>query len=257
MIDSHCHLAGEEFEADLPAVVDRARAAGVTAALVIVAAGDRAEARRVARVHDVWPETRCSAGIHPHQASEFGQDAERGVAVVRAAATELGAVAIGEIGLDYHYDFSPRSLQQQVFRAQLRLARELQRPVIIHTREATDDTFAILREESPGVPVVFHCFTGSMDMARTALDIGAWLSFAGIVTFPRANELREVAKVVPADRFLVETDAPYLAPVPHRGQRNEPAYVARVVEMLAEIRGTTAAAVAAQTTDNFSKLFGG
>jgi TatD DNase family protein len=256
MIDSHCHLAGEEFEADLPAVVERARAAGVTAALVIVAAGDREESSRVGRVRDLWPETRFATGIHPHQASEFGQDADGGASIVRAAVAELGAVAIGEIGLDYHYDFSPRVLQQEVFRAQLRLAGELRRPIIIHTREATDDTFAILREENPGVPVLFHCFTGSMDMARTALDRGAWLSFAGIVTFPKASELRDVAKMVPPDRFLVETDAPYLAPVPHRGKRNEPAYVPRVVEMLAEIRGTTAAAVAAQTTETFSKLFG-
>ena len=164
---------------------------------------------------------------------------------------ELAAVAIGEIGLDYHYDFSPRFLQQEVFRAQLRLARELERPVIIHTREATDDTFAILREESAGVPVVFHCFTGGMEMARAALDVGAWLSFAGIVTFPNARELRDVARMVPADRFLVETDSPYLAPVPFRGKRNEPAFVAKVVEGLAAVRGAPVEEIAAQSTANY------
>jgi TatD DNase family protein len=256
MIDSHCHLAGPEFEADLPAVVERARAAGVTSALVILSAGDRAELRRAERVSDVWPDVRFSAGIHPHQAGEHAGDVDAGLALVDAALAERRAVAIGEIGLDYHYDFSPRDVQQEVFRRQLRFARDRNLPIIIHTREATDDTFAILREESPGVPVVFHCFTGSIDMARMVLDIGAWVSFAGIVTFPKAGELREVAKQVPADRFLVETDAPYLAPVPHRGKRNEPAHVARVVEMLAEIRGVTAAEVAAQTTASFSTLFG-
>ena len=256
MIDSHCHLAGDEFDADLPDVVERARAAGVSAALVILAAGDRAEAERAQRVRELWPAVMFSTGIHPHQAGEYAGHADAGQAVVRAAVAEHGAVAIGEIGLDYHYDFSPRPVQQDVFRAQLRLARELTRPVIIHTREATDDTFAILREEDPGVPIVFHCFTGSMDMARAALDLGAWLSFAGIVTFPKAQDLREVARMVPIDRLLVETDSPYLAPVPHRGKRNEPALVARVVEMIAEIRGATAAEISGQTAGNCRKLFG-
>jgi TatD DNase family protein len=256
MIDSHCHLAGEEFEADLPAVVERARAAGLTSALVILSAGDQAELRRAHRVVEVWPAVRFSVGIHPHQAGEYADDMDAGLTQVDTTAAERRVVAIGEIGLDYHYDFSPREVQQEVFRRQLRLARDRRLPVIIHTREATDDTFAILREENPGVPVVFHCFTGTIDMARAALDIGAFLSFAGIVTFPKAAELREVAKMVPDDRFLIETDAPYLAPVPHRGKRNEPAWVARVAEMLAEIRTTTAARVAELTTRNCATLFG-
>ena len=223
---------------------------------MILSAGNTAEAERARRVKDAWPDIRFSVGIHPHEARAHAADVEAGVALVDAALAENRAVAIGEIGLDYHYDFSPRAVQQEVFRRQLGLARDRQLPIIIHTREATDDTFAILREENPAVPVVFHCFTGSIDMARTALDIGAFLSFAGIVTFPKATELREVAKMVPDDRFLIETDAPYLAPIPHRGKRNEPAWVARVAEMLAEIRVTTAARVAELTTRNCATLFG-
>ena len=225
-------------------------------ALVILAADDQAELQRAQRVSDMWPAVRFSVGIHPHQAGAHARDVDGGVALVGAAVAQRNAVAIGEIGLDYHYDFSPRDVQQQVFRRQLQLARERRLPVIIHTREATDDTFAILREESPGVPVVFHCFTGSMAMARVALEMGASLSFAGIVTFPKAAELREVARMAPAERYLIETDAPYLAPVPHRGKRNEPAFVSRVAEMMAEIRATTPAEVDAQTTRNFSTLFG-
>ncbi|MGH9373172.1 MAG: TatD family hydrolase [Vicinamibacterales bacterium] len=256
MIDSHCHLAGDEFEADLPAVVERARAAGVSGALVILAAGDGAEAQRAARVRELWPDVRFSVGIHPHQAGEYAADIEAGISVVGVAVTRHGAVAVGEIGLDYHYDFSPRVVQQEVFRRQLHLARERQLPVVIHTREATDDTFDILKTDGAGVRTVFHCFTGTPTMAERALEIGAWLSFAGIVTFPKATALQDVARMVPADRFLVETDAPYLAPVPHRGKRNEPAFVARVVEVVAQVRGESAARIAEQATDNFTTVFG-
>ena len=168
-----------------------------------------------------------------------------------------GAVALGEIGLDYHYDFSPRdrfSRRSSGGSSSWRAKRDL--PVIIHTREATDDTFRILRDDAAGLRVVFHCFTGGMEMARAALDLGAWLSFAGIVTFPKAGELREVARMVPPDRFLVETDSPYLAPVPFRGKRNEPAFVAKVVESLAAVRGTTAEEIAGQSTANFHAVIG-
>ena len=164
--------------------------------------------------------------------------------------------AIGEIGLDYHYDFAPRDVQQQVFREQIRLAHRLKRPIVIHTREAEDDTFRILTEERASeIGGVFHCFTGDRDMARRALDIGFHLSLAGIVTFPRALELKEVARMVPLDRLLVETDSPFLAPVPHRGNRNEPAHVARVAEVIAELRNTSAEAVAKATGENFGRLF--
>jgi TatD DNase family protein len=258
MIDSHCHLAGDEFAADLDAVVSRARAAGVTGALCILAAGDGAESRRAATVRQAWPGIRFAAGIHPHQAGEFAGQLEHANETVRRAVEEHRACAIGEIGLDYHYDLSPRGVQQDVFRAQVGLAVELGLPVIIHTREATDDTFQILREAGGGqVRGVFHCFTGDDDMARAAFDLDFYLSFAGIVTFPRAEGIREVARLAPAGRFLTETDAPYLAPVPYRGRRNEPAYVAEVVAKLAEIRGAPAADVAAQVTSNFKTLFSG
>ena len=172
--------------------------------------------------------------------------------VTRAHAAAFQACGIGEIGLDYHYDFAPRDAQQAVFAAQLALAREQRLPVIIHTREATDDTFAILKNEGD-VRGVFHCFTGDTAMARRALDIGFYLSFAGIVTFPKAGDLRDAAEGRPRDRLLIETDSPYLAPVPHRGKRNEPAYVGRVLESLAAVRGEAAADLEAQVTAQFCK----
>jgi TatD DNase family protein len=255
VIDSHCHLAGSEFEADLEAVIDRARAAGLRGALVILSAGDRDEAGRAGRVHRLWPEVTFSVGIHPHQAGEHA-DLAAAVSLVGAELAERSAVALGEIGLDYHYDFSPRDVQQEIFRRQLRLARERQLPVIIHTREAEDDTFQILSEEADGLRVVFHCFTGTTEMARRVLDLGGWLSFAGILTFPKASELREVGRLVPVDRMLVETDSPYLAPVPYRGKRNEPAFVVKVIETLAELRGESVASVGERVRENFAAVFG-
>jgi TatD DNase family protein len=258
MIDSHCHLASDDFVADLSAVVARARDAGLTSALCMLAAGDEAEAARAERVRQAWPAVRFAAGVHPHQAGEFAGSIDRAVDAVRQSVADSHACAIGEIGLDYHYDFSPRDVQQDVFRAQLRLARELRLPVVIHTREATEDTFRMLREEGPGeLRGVFHCFTGDEAMARAAAGIDFYVSFAGIVTFPRAESVRGAARIVPADRMLAETDAPYLAPVPHRGKRNEPAFVARVIETLAEVRGAAAQEVAAHVTRNFEALFGG
>jgi TatD DNase family protein len=255
MVDSHCHIAGEEFAADLPEVIARAKQAGVSAALCILAADDGAEAKSIERVQALWPEVRVSLGIHPHQAGAHAGEVPGAIAMVREAAARRGAVAIGEIGLDYHYDFSPRDVQQVVFAEQVALAMALELPVVIHTREATEDTFRILRD-APGVRGVFHCFTGDREMARAALDLGFYLSFAGIVTFPKAAELREVAKMAPEDRLLVETDSPYLAPVPFRGTRNEPAFVARVVETLAEVRGIRREQMAAAVTTNFEALFG-
>jgi TatD DNase family protein len=178
----------------------------------------------------------------------------------RTADAEIGARpltrGLGEIGLDYHYDFSPRDIQRAVFREQIRLAKRRRLPIVIHTREAEEDTFRILDEESAGeVGGVFHCFTGDRAMARRALDAGFHISLAGIVTFPRALELHEVAKIVPLDRLLVETDSPFLAPVPHRGTRNEPARVVRVAEAVAELRGVAAEAVGRAALENFRRLF--
>ena len=256
MIDSHCHLAGTEFEADLPDVVARARDAGLTGALVILSAGDEGEAVRAERVSERWSEVRFSVGIHPHQAGQHARDLDGGIVSLERAIDAHGAVAVGEIGLDYHYDFAPRDVQMEVFQRQIAVARARRLPIVIHTREATDDTFRVLREHARGIRTVFHCFTGGKAMADEALDLGGWLSFAGIVTFPKAVDLRDVARTVPADRLLVETDSPYLAPVPFRGKRNEPAFVARVVESLATLRGETPARLAEQTTENFRTVFG-
>lgn len=256
MIDSHCHLAGTEFTADLPAVVARASAAGVTAALCILSDWNDEEDTAIARLRSLWPQVRFATGIHPHNAGAEAPAAAERVQAVEQRIEQLGAVAVGEIGLDYHYDFAPREVQQQVFRAQVALARRLSVPIIIHTRDATEDTLRILREEG-AVKGVFHCFTGDRDMARAVLDLGFHVSFAGIVTFPRAEPLRDAARLVPEDRLLVETDSPYLAPVPLRGKRNEPAFVAHVVSRLAEVRGVEAHTLGETTARNFAALFGG
>jgi TatD DNase family protein len=257
MVDSHCHLAGPEFTEDLSQVIERARHAGVTHALVILAADDEPEIAQGRKVAAGWDAVRFSVGIHPHAAGNFAADPSAAAKAVDAVVDgQLLTRALGEIGLDYHYDFAPRDVQQQVFREQIRLARQRRLPVVIHTREADDDTFRILREESAqDVGGVFHCFTGDRDMARRALDIGFHISLAGIVTFPRALELKEVAKVVPIDRLLIETDSPFLAPVPHRGKRNEPANVVRVAETVATLRGSDLTAIGEAALRNFERLF--
>jgi TatD DNase family protein len=257
VIDSHCHLADETFSSDLDAVVTRAKEAGVERALVILEAGNLKEAAQADRLTQLWPETRFSIGVHPHQAHQFAGDAEGAATTVRGQFTTTpSARAVGEIGLDYHYDFSPREVQHGVFRAQVRLARELQLPVIIHTREADEDTIAILREEGGGaVRGVLHCFTGNAALADAGLALGFYISLAGIITFPKAAELRETVRRVPLERLLVETDSPFLAPVPYRGKRNEPAYVARVVDRLAEMYQVPSDDLARRTTVNFDTLF--
>jgi TatD DNase family protein len=257
VIDSHCHLADQTFAADLDQVIARARDAGVESALVVLEAGNPKEAAQAERVTGLWPEVRFSIGVHPHQAHQFAGDPDRAAALVREQfAATPAARAIGEIGLDYHYDFSPRDVQHAVFRAQIRLARELDRPVVIHTREADEDTLAILGEEGGGeVRGVLHCFTGNDALADAGLALGFFVSLAGIVTFPKAETLRRTARRVPLDRLLAETDSPFLAPVPHRGKRNEPAYVARVVAALAEMHQIPPGDLAARTTANFHTLF--
>jgi len=257
VIDSHCHLADDTFAQDLDDVVRRARDAGLERAMVILEAGNAKEAAQALRLDALWPELRFSIGVHPHQAHQYAADPDRAAAVVREQWTATpSARAVGEIGLDYHYDFSPRDVQQAVFRAQLRLARELDRPVVIHTREADDDTVAMLREEGGGqLRGVLHCFTGGAALADSGLDLGFYISLAGIITFPKAEELRQTVRRVPLDRLLTETDSPFLAPVPYRGKRNEPAHVARVVDALAALHGKPAADLARQTAANFHTLF--
>jgi TatD DNase family protein len=257
MVDSHCHLADRAFEADLQAVIERAKEAGLETALCIVSAGDDEESAAARRVRECWPAVRFAAGVHPHQAGQFAGRAGDVVSVVRQAITSEGACAVGEIGLDYHYDFAPRDLQEKVFAAQVELARELAMPIVIHTREATDDTFGVLRDAGGGaVRGVFHCFTGDRAMARQALDAGFHLSLSGIATFPKAEELREVARIVPSDRLLLETDSPYLAPVPHRGRRNEPAFVVQVAIAVAGVLGVSSEELRSRVTRNFAALFG-
>ena len=257
LIDSHCHIAGPEFAKDLEEVVARARDAGLSGALVVLAADDGEELKQASEVSARWPQVRFTIGVHPHAAGTFAANPDAVAALVKdATASQPLSRAVGEIGLDYHYDFAPRDAQQEVFRHQIRLARLLNRPLVIHTREADDDTIRILTEEGAGeVGGVFHCFTGDRHMARRGLDLGFHLSLAGIVTFPRATELHEVARMVPLDRLLIETDSPFLAPVPHRGTRNEPARVARVAEAIAELRGIAVEAIAEATCTNFERLF--
>jgi TatD DNase family protein len=238
--DSHCHVGGDAIEA--------ARAAGVTRMIVVgTDASTSAAAIDVAGAHEgVW----ATVGLHPH-------DAVNGVDSVAPLLEGRGpqVVAVGECGLDYHYDYSPRPVQREVFAAQIALAHRLDLTLVIHTREAWDDTWAILRAEGIPSRTVFHCFTGGPDEARRALDLGAVLSFSGIVTFPSAGDLRAAAALCPADRMLVETDAPFLTPVPHRGKPNSPALVPLVGAAVAAARGCPADEVAAATWVNAERTF--
>jgi TatD DNase family protein len=251
-LDSHAHLADPAFDADRPEVVRRAQEAG---AVGIICIGESlAAASRSREVAAVFPGF-CwwTAGVHPHDAAGF--DPARDVAAIRDALRD-GAVAVGECGLDYHYDHSPRPLQRRAFADQLALAREAGRPVVVHTREAEEDTTAMVREAGEaGIRGVLHCFTGSPALAEAGLSAGWHVSFAGIVTFNKWDGA-DVVRRVPADRILVESDSPYLAPVPHRGKRNEPAWCARTLERLATLRGDDPATLGAQVVQNARTLFG-
>jgi TatD DNase family protein len=251
-VDSHCHLADPAFLDDADAAIARARDAG---ALALVCIGESLEAaaraRTIAARHPGF--VYHTAGVHPHDAAGF--DEARDVAAIRRE-LDLGAVAIGECGLDYHYDHSPRERQQAAFGAQLDLARETRRPVVVHTRLAEEDTLSMVRDAGrAGVRGVMHCFTGSHALATAALDAGWYISFSGIVTFRKWDDLA-LLRLVPEDRLLVESDAPYLAPVPHRGKRNEPAWVGFTVARLAEVRGIEATALGAAVADNGIRCFG-
>jgi TatD DNase family protein len=250
-VDSHVHLADPAFDADREAVVERALQAGATALVCIGESLDAAarSAELVARFPGVCFHT---AGIHPHDAATF--DAARDVDAIRRE-VDRGAVAIGECGLDYHYDHSPRDRQRSAFGAQLALAKELGRPVVVHTREAEDDTRAMVEEAGrDGVVGVLHCFTGSLALAEAAIAVGWYVSFSGIVTFKRWTD-DDLLRAIPDDRLLVESDAPYLAPVPHRGKRNEPAWVGLTAARLASARSVEPTTIGRATASNARRLF--
>jgi TatD DNase family protein len=252
LVDSHCHLDFPDYAGKVDEVVARASAAGVG---VCVSIGT--ELKRFAGVKAVaerFPNVWCSVGVHPHEAEkELLDDA----AALIAEAAHSKVVAIGETGLDYYYEHSPRQPQQENFRSHIAAARHTGLPVIVHTRDADDDTIAILREEmgKGAFTGLIHCFTGTQKLADAALELGLYISVSGIATFKNSTALRDVIKSVPLDRLLVETDAPYLAPVPHRGKTNEPAFVVHTAAMLAELKGVTAEELAAATTENFFRLF--
>jgi len=252
LVDSHCHLDFPDFSAELDAVVARARAAGIGRLVTIsTLVGKFPLLRAIAERFD---EVYCSVGTHPHHAAK-----EPNVTAddLIAAAKHAKVVAIGEAGLDYHYDNSPRDAQEKGFRTHIQAARETKLPLVIHAREADDDIARILEEESKrgGFSFVLHCFTGGEELARRGVALGGYVSFSGILTFKNSESLRKIAAGLPEDRILVETDAPYLAPNPYRGKRNEPAYVAETARVLAETRGVSADAIAKTTSANFFRLF--
>lgn len=252
LIDSHCHLDFPDFAPERDDVVARARAAGVSPMITISTRMRRFE--EVYALTQTYADVFCSAGTHPHYASE-----EKDVPLgdILEAAKRDKVVAIGEAGLDYHYDFSAVEDQKSGFRRHIEAARQTGLPLVIHSREAEDDTAAILEDEmgKGAFTAVLHCFTSGHELARRGLAMGLYVSFSGVLTFKRADELREIAATVPMDRLLVETDAPYLAPVPHRGKRNEPAHVRHIAKVLAEVKGVSEDEIARATTENVYRLF--
>lgn len=251
MIDSHCHLTYEQLHGQLEAVLARAAEAGVSRIITIgTSVADAEKAIALCRRHT---DVRCAVGIHPHHAGEVG---EADFEALRRLEREPEVLALGEMGLDYHYDFAPRAAQHRVFREQLAHAKEKGRPVVIHCREAVEDCLAIF-SEFPGVPALFHCFTGTKEEARKILERGYLLGFTGVLTYKKSDELREVARFVPADQMVVETDAPYLSPEPVRKHKNnEPAFVVHTAAVLAKVRGISVEEVNRVTTENVVKFFG-
>lgn len=252
IIDSHAHLQFEEYAAELVDVLTRAQEAGVEA--IINVGTDLASSRAAVALADRFPQLYATVGLHPHEAATF--TGEIGAALADLA-RHPKVVAIGETGLDYHYHHSPREAQQAAFLAQLELARAADLPVVVHSREAKEETLRLLAELTPARKGVLHCFTGDLDMAQQAIGMGFYISFSGIVTFKNAGPLREVAKALPMESIMIETDCPFLTPTPYRGRRNEPAFVVRVAEQLAELKSSIAVDVMRSTIRrNTAALFG-
>jgi TatD DNase family protein len=252
LVDSHCHLDFPDFAGERDAVIARAREAGVRLMVTISTRVRRFDTiRQIAEAHE---EVYCSVGTHPHNAGEE-TDVTADELVELAAYPKV--VAIGEAGLDYFYDNAPRAAQASGLRVHIEAARRTGLPLVIHSRDADDDMAAILREESAAgtFPFVMHCFSSGRDLAEAAIELGGYVSFSGILTFKNSQELRDIARDLPLDRLLVETDAPYLAPTPYRGKRNEPAYVAHTATVLADVKGLSPQALAERTTENFFRLF--
>lgn len=257
-IDSHCHIDGEQFDADRDEVVQRAIDAGV-GAMLVVGTGDpnTDDFRRAIAVAEKYDNVFASVGVHPHDAKLYDDKAERHLIDLIASTDKI--IAWGEIGLDFYYDHSPRDVQEHVFRRQIREATALGLPIIVHSRDADDETVAILREECATNDFrggIMHCFGGTPSMAQSLMEIGFLISFSGNVTFKKAENIRDAARVVPLDRLLIETDCPFLAPIPFRGKRNEPAYVVHTAEFLADLYGMEVGRLAEATTGNFERFFG-
>jgi TatD DNase family protein len=255
-IDSHAHIDGHEFDADREEVIQRAHAAGVSTILNVGTGDPHSDAfERAVELGRQHESIYTAIGTHPHDARLYDDAAEE---KIKNLINNAHVIAWGEIGLDFHYDNSPRDVQVEVFKRQLRAARECDLPVVIHTREAEAETIDILQSEYKDAPRrgVFHCFSGSMDLAQRAIELGFMISFSGIVTFKKADELRAVARQVPLDRLLIETDCPYLTPIPYRGKRNEPAYVVEVARCLSMLHEVDIEKLARITTENFNRFFG-
>ncbi|MGH9356497.1 MAG: TatD family hydrolase [Terriglobia bacterium] len=254
LIDSHCHLDGPEFDADREQVIERARAAGVRHLLLVGTGANYQEIGAALSIAGSTDGAYGAAGVHPHDAKNF---LESDFSELRKFASHPKFLALGEIGLDYHYDHSRRDVQQQILIRQLELARELKLPIIIHCREAWAELRGIISDHwhGSGLRGVLHCFSGSREDAFALLDAGFMVSFAGNLTFKKADDLRQVARAIPRDRLLIETDSPFLAPVPYRGKRNEPAYVREVLRVLANARGEEEEDLGQQVTENFERFF--
>jgi TatD DNase family protein len=253
LIDSHAHIQGKEYAGEVEAVIARAHAAGVETIIAVGGAGDMSSNTDAIRLATVFPDVYATVGMHPHDAKDVGDDE---LNVLKKLAAHSKVIAIGETGLDYYYSHSPHDVQRRVFGQFIHMARQTQLPIVVHERDAARDATELLRCQGVGdLRGVIHCFTGNYESARAYLDLGFYLSFTGIITFKNADALREVVSKIPLERILVETDSPYLTPVPHRGRRNEPAYARHVAETIANVKGISFEEIAQITTANVKQLF--